>query len=112
MHKKIFLFAITLFIANNLQSAEQAKSSHYQLQYHALHTTRPAHSFVEPIISCDISPSSMQIQHAEMYYMVGNNQRHVTGVTSTVLFSSRQYESIIRHVKNKQLFYIECHNQH
>jgi len=110
MHKKIFLFAIALFITHNLECAQQPKSSHYQLQYFKLHTTRPANSFVEPIISCIISPSSIHIEHGELYYMVDSNKRRVLGVTSTVSFSSSQYESIKRHIENKQSFYIEAHS--
>ena len=110
MHKKIFLFAIALFISNNIQCTQQPKSSHYELYYYALHTTQPANGFVEPILSCVISPSSMKIEHAEVYYMMGNNQRRIMSVASTISLYAAQYESIKRHIESKQPFYIEAHS--
>lgn len=110
MHKKIFILAIALFTAHNLECAQQPKSSHYQLQYYKLHTARPADRFVEPILSCVISPSSMKIEHGELYYMMGTNQKLVMAVASTVSFSLEQYEYIKHHLESKQPFYIEAHS--
>jgi len=109
MYKKIIFIAIASFIIRNLECS-QTKSSHYQLQYYKLHTTRPADRFVEPIISCNINPSYMSIQHGELYYIVGNNQRRILAVESTVSFSVDQYESIKRHIGSNKPFYIEAHS--
>ncbi len=109
MSKKIFIFTL-LFITNNILSAQQqTKSSHYRLQYYALYTTRPANSFVEPIISCVISPSSMSIQHGELYYTDNNNKRLIA-VQTEVSFTYEQYDHVMQHLKNEKPFCIEAHS--
>jgi hypothetical protein len=52
----------------------------------------------------------MKIEHGELYYMMDDNKRRVISATSTVSFSTSQYESIKRHIENKQPFYIEAHS--
>lgn len=113
MYKKIIIFTIALLITNNTQSAQQqTKSSHYQLQYYKLYTTRPAHSFVEPIISCDINPSSMSIKHAEVNYLIYDNIERLRHITTTISLTPQAYSSLTHFLDRKETVYVEAHNKY
>lgn len=100
-------------MANAAEGAQcdqrHTKSSHYELQYHNLHTKKPANSFVEPIISGTISPSSMNINHGEVYQIDPNHKR-IMMVTSRISLKPEQYEHVMQHLQKKKILYIEAHN--
>ena len=107
MHK-IFIF-ITLCITQTISASD--KSSHYQLHYHQLFLKKPANKFVEPIISCTIRPSRIQIKHGELY-QIDTGKQHLYAVTTTISLTGQNYNSLKQLLEQKKIVYLEAHNEY
>ena len=115
MHKKTLFFAFIILLKINTTECAQKSSSHYQLQLHQISLERPAkNEFVEPIISCIIKPSLMEIKHGEVYFhqevYFNPNVKYISSVISTVALKYRDYEKLTQYIRQKRTVYIEGHN--